>query len=207
MNNKQIQAEVSAWGSALEGALNSGQRARLESLFCDPSYFRDNGALTWDYQQFHGRDKVVSTLLSLVGDAKPHNFRISENWPAPQVQGEGDAAVIEAFFDFDTAYGSAVLLLTGVLEGKQPAIKARAIFTRLENLKAIELATPHPRGVGFDQRPGNGSRRQPFVPKRHRQVAQPGEVAGKTLAGLRPRPHAAVHVEGIAQHQAAHIMP
>jgi cation diffusion facilitator CzcD-associated flavoprotein CzcO len=149
MDDVQIRAEVAAWVAALEDALNSGQRARLESLFCDPSYFRDNGALTWDYRQFHGREKVVSALLSLGGDANPHNFRISKDWPAPQVLGAGDAAVIEAFFDFDTTHGSAVLLLNAVPDGEQSGIKARAIFTRLEDLKAIQRAIPHPRGCGY----------------------------------------------------------
>ena len=149
MNNVQIQAAVSAWISALESALGSGIKAQLETLFCDPSYFRDNGALTWDYRQFHGRDNVVSTLLSLADDAQPRNLRIARNWPAPQISGEGDAAVIEAFIDFDTKHGSAVLLLIAVPDDEQPGIKGRVIFTRLEGLNTIVENAQHPRGLGY----------------------------------------------------------
>ncbi|SEK05095.1 putative flavoprotein involved in K+ transport [Sphingobium sp. AP50] len=147
MNDAHLQAEAAAWVADFEAAITAQDRPRLTDLFCDPSYFRDNGALTWDYRQFHGRETVVSTLLSLAREVEPNHFRLSEGWPSPQVLGAGDAAIIEAFFDFETKDGSAVLLLNAVSEGG--VLKARAIFTRLEDLKIIEQAAPYPRGRGY----------------------------------------------------------
>lgn len=145
MNNAHLKDQASAWGSAFEAAIAAQDDTKLTALFSEPSYFRDNGALTWDYRQFHGRDTVVSTILGLAREIEPRNFRLSEAWPEPHILGVD--AVVEAFFDFDTKHGAAVLLLNAVSEGDE--LKARAIFTRLEDLKTIERAPPHPRGRGF----------------------------------------------------------
>lgn len=151
MSDNYVKTAVAAWGSAFENALASGDRAGLEALFEDPSYFRDNGALTWDYRQFHGRDSVVSTLLGLADELKPHNFRVAARWPEPQIRGDGAAAFVEGFLDFDTKHGNCVLVLNAV-QGSletEPSIRARAIFTRLEGLKTISAPEKHPRGRGY----------------------------------------------------------
>jgi putative flavoprotein involved in K+ transport len=187
MNDDQVKVAVAGWGSALENAMASGDRAGLEALFEDPSYFRDNGALTWDYRQFHGRDSVVTTLLGLAKELSPHNFRLSADWPEPHVMGEGDAAIIEGFLDFETKHGRCVLVLNALPAASEdePTIKARAIFTRLEGLSTIHTPDPHPRGRGYT----------PSVPgqtwKEHRAVAQSYEgsdpdviVVGAGQSGL-----------------------
>lgn len=151
MNDVKIHAAAADWSAAFASAIASNDAEKLAPLLCDPAYFRDNGALTFDYRQFHGRDQVVSSLLSLAKQTVPHDFRISAHWPAPRLIGEGDAAVVEAFFDFETRSGTAVLLLhaVGADAGADAPLKARAIFTRLEDLKTIELPAPFPRGRGY----------------------------------------------------------
>lgn len=151
MRDDQVKAAVIAWGSAFENAMDAGDGAALQTLLSDPSYFRDNGALTWDYRQFHGRDAVVSKLLELAPEFAPHDFRLSSSWPEPQVVGEGEASTVEAFFDFKTKHGQAVLLLNAdpVYDEGASKIKARAIYTRLEALDTIPAVTPHPRGRGY----------------------------------------------------------
>jgi cation diffusion facilitator CzcD-associated flavoprotein CzcO len=150
MSEVQIETAAVAWASAFEDAIRSRSARALADLFGDVAYFRDNGALTWDYRQFHGRDIVVSTLLALADEIEPHNFRISEKWPAPQILGTGDGAVIEAFFDFETKYGHAILLANApVPEDWSSGLQVRAIFTRLEDLKTIKRPAPHPRGRGY----------------------------------------------------------
>ena len=150
MIDDKIYAGASAWGAAFGSAIRSDDRVALEALFWEPSYLRDNGALTWDYRQFHGREAVVSTLLSVADEIKPRNFRVSSSWPAPQWLGEGDAAVIEAFFDFDTKHGSGVLVLNALPDRKgSSGMKARAVYTRLEDLNTIKRPAPHPRGQGY----------------------------------------------------------
>lgn len=173
MNDDQVKAAVSAWGSAFENAMAAGDRAQLEVLFGDPSYFRDNGALTWDYRQFHGRESVVTTLLGLANELNPHNFHLSAKWPEPRVMGEGDAAIIEGFLDFETRHGKCVLVINALASSSEEnsAIVARAIFTRLEWLNTIAAPDPHPRGRGYT----------PSVPgqtwKEHRAAAQSYEVS------------------------------
>lgn len=150
MTDVEVQTKAAEWMASFERALTHGDHAALADLFCDPAYFRDNGALTWDFRQFHGRDTVTSTLLDVAGEIQPRHFRVSDKWPAPHMTGEGEAAVIEAFFDFDTRHGSGVLVLDAVAVTAAPSgIRARAIFTRLEGLHATERPAPHPRGRGY----------------------------------------------------------
>ena len=150
MSEMGFEAKARDWIAAFAGALETRDDAALQALFCDPAYLRDNGALTWDYRQFHGRAAVVSTLLSVADEIQPRNFRPSEKWPAPNAISSGDPTIVEAFFDFDTRHGSGVLLLNAVPDANtHGGLKARAIFTRLENLHAIERSSPHPRGRGY----------------------------------------------------------
>ena len=145
-----IRDSVVNWASAFEAAIASRDAGALEGLLSDPAYLRDNGAITWDLRQFHGRDQVIATLLSIADEFAPHDFRLSGKWPAPAAFGEGEAAYIEAFLDFRTRHGSAVLLLNAVADPEAAAgIRVRAIFTRLEGLDAIGQSPAHPRGRGY----------------------------------------------------------
>ena len=185
MNDVEVRAGAAAWGNAFEQAVASGDRAALAGLFCDPAYFRDNGALTWDYRQFQGRDTVVAALLGLAGEIGPHRFRISDKWPAPRAVGEGDAATIEAFFDFETRHGSGVLVLNAVPDAASPnSIRARAIFTRLEGLHATEQAVPHPRGRGYDAATGQTWRQNRDAARRYADGDPDVLVVGAGQAGL-----------------------
>jgi putative flavoprotein involved in K+ transport len=147
MSEVDIRTIANKWVSLFEGALTAKDEAELAALLCDPAYFRDNGALTWDYRQFSGRDAVISNLIGYAGEVRARNFRISEKWPAPHLMQNGADGLIEAFFEFDTQHASCVLLVNAVpVDGE---MKARAIFTRIEDLNAIARPAPHPRGRGY----------------------------------------------------------
>lgn len=136
--------------AAFESALSQENEQELTALFADVSYFRDNGALTWDFRQFHGRDAVLAALLSVAKEIRPHNFRISASWPAPQFLDVGGTSVIEAFLDFDTFHGSGVALLNAIPDDQSPCgFKVRALYTRLESLNGAKAPELHPRGAGF----------------------------------------------------------
>ncbi|RYE40382.1 MAG: NAD(P)/FAD-dependent oxidoreductase [Hyphomicrobiales bacterium] len=150
MTSDTVRSGAEQWAADFESALTNGDSGKLERLFADQSYLRDNGALTWDFRQFHGRETVVSTLLAVAGDIRPSNFRISKAWPTPHVLGEGEAAVVEAFFDFDTAAGSGVALINGIPDPDSSyGFVAHALYTRLEGIAGAEVPPLHPRGAGF----------------------------------------------------------
>ncbi|MGN7860907.1 NAD(P)-binding domain-containing protein [Microbacterium sp. 22303] len=150
MSTTDISTGVRAWCDEFERALSSRDADGLRSLFAERSYLRDNGALTWDFRQFHGRDAVVSTLLDVVDEIRPTGFRVSDSWPQPHLLGDGEGATIEAFFDFDTVAGTAVALINGTPDDSSPyGLEVHAMYTRLETLNSVSEPERHPRGSGF----------------------------------------------------------
>ena len=151
MEPKQIQLHVEQWLVLFENALTCADEKRLKNLFADVSYFRDNGAFTWDFRQFHNRDRSISTLLRTNKEIKAHGFRVSSYWAAPRFgQQADDSDIIEAFADFETANGSAVAVLNATVDANSPQkLKVFALYTRLEELKTAKAPEVHPRGNGY----------------------------------------------------------
>ncbi len=186
MSETALGAQARDWMAAFASALDARNADDLRALFCDPAYLRDNGALTWDYRQYHGRDAVVSTLLSVADEIQPRNFRLSEKWPAPNAINPADPSMVEAFFDFDTKHGSGVLLLNAVPDADAPGgLRARAVFTRLENLHAIERSSPHPRGRGYTPAfPGQTWKQHRDALRRHEDREPDVVIVGAGQSGL-----------------------
>jgi putative flavoprotein involved in K+ transport len=150
MSSNDIRLGAEAWLSDLETALATRDPEKLSALFLEDSYLRDNGALTWDYRQFHGRAAVETLLWRVADDVKPANLRIAEEWPAPHLMGEDDEHVVEVFFTFDTVSGCGLGLLHGRPDSGSPyGFSGRALFTRLESLTGIPVPEAHPRGYGY----------------------------------------------------------
>jgi len=154
--NIELRDGVERWAADFEQALSSQDSEKLHGLFDEVSYLRDNGALTWDFRQFHGRDNVVAILLGVVDDIRPSKFRLSSTWPAPNAQGDESSPVFEAFLDFDTTAGYAVAVINAVPAPDSPyGFAVRSLFTRLEGLWGIEEPERFPRDRGFEpQHPG-----------------------------------------------------
>ena len=186
MDETEIEKGVGDWIAAFEAAIGTADAAGLTSLFCDPAYLRDNGALTWDYRQFHGLKAVVSTLLGVSDEIRPHNFRLSETWPAPRLVNPGDAAYVEAFVDFETRHGTGVMVLNAVpVADRQGRLAARAIFTRLQGLKSIRVQTSHPRDRGYTQDfPGQTWKQHRDAARRHEKSEPDVIVVGAGQSGL-----------------------
>lgn len=190
MDDLNVETEAAEWGSAFESAIGSRDAAKLRDLFSDPAYLRDNGALTWDFRQFHGREAVVSTLLDLAEEIQPRDFRISRDWPAPSRSGQGGDESVEAFFDFSTRHGKAVLVLNGVRDGASRGLKARAIFTRLEDLRTVEPPVRHPAGRGYTAaHPGQTWKQHRDAARQYRDRDPDVVVVGAGQAGLTTAAH------------------
>ncbi|MET7841136.1 NAD(P)/FAD-dependent oxidoreductase [Streptomyces sp. NPDC005356] len=150
MDTETWQSGAERWIGDFERALAARDRAAIERLFGEESYLRDNGALTWDFHQYHGRRAVVSLLLDVVDDIKPSNLRITDDWPRPHLLGKGPGAVVEIFFSFDTASGAGLGLLNALPDEKSPyGFTVRALYTRLESLHGVDGPEAHPRGHAY----------------------------------------------------------
>lgn len=135
-----------AWVSAFERALAAADRHALRALFAADSHWRDNGALTWDFKQYSGRDTVIDQLVSAAGHTRPRRWRVSEHWPAPALRDATGAPMIEAFFDFETERASAVGLLHAHVDPTAPTgILAHALYTRIEGLTGVVPQEVQPR--------------------------------------------------------------
>ncbi|MFM0234092.1 flavin-containing monooxygenase [Paraburkholderia sediminicola] len=97
---------VQGWLSSFGAALESGQRAGVESLFLEQTYWRDQIALSWDMQQQAGRDAVVEKLIKASECTGPSNFRVDVDRPAPTRIILAGRNLIEAYFLFDLAHGT-----------------------------------------------------------------------------------------------------
>ncbi len=177
---------VARWFRDFERSIAEQDEAGLRSLLADPSYLRDNGALTWDFHQYLGQDAVVALLLSLDEDLRPRNFSASREWPAPSLYSARDTEVVEAFYEFETANARAVLVLNGLPDASSPyGFLARSIYTRLEALNGVGAPEVHPRGSGFPRStPG-----ETWGEFRHRWLEFPEEspevlVVGAGQSGL-----------------------
>lgn len=150
MTTDELRANAERWLNDFGNALANHDSRSLEELFAEESYLRDNGALTWDYRQFHGRAAVVELLLRVADENKPANMRVSANWPDPQLIEKAGDETVEVFFDFDTVSGVALGMLHGVVDEDSPhGFTGKALYTRLEGLTGVEIAEVHPRGYGF----------------------------------------------------------
>ena len=69
MSTVVITEGAAAWARDFQHALTARDGSALRGLFAEQSALRDNGALTWDFRQFHGRDAIVSMLLGVVDRA------------------------------------------------------------------------------------------------------------------------------------------
>jgi cation diffusion facilitator CzcD-associated flavoprotein CzcO len=156
MDTEALRARAEGWLGEVEQALATRDASGLERSFAPESYLRDNGALTFDFHQYRGREAVVATLLDVVGDIKPTNLRLAAEWPAPHLVGEGADAYVEVFFWFDTSVGTGLGLLNALPDEQAPSgLVARALYTRLESLHSVQAPQVHPRGHGYTpDRPG-----------------------------------------------------
>lgn len=192
MEQKQIRLAVENWLTHFEDALACADEKKLKDLFADVAYFRDNGAFTWDFRQFHTRDDSVSTLLRANKEIKAHDFCVSSYWPEPHLQKQEDESeIVEAFADFETKNGSAVAVLNAKLDANSPQkLQVVALYTRLEGLNNVKAPEVHPRGNGYTPSHGGQTWKQHHSKKRNYVDSDPEVlIVGSGQAGLMVAAH------------------
>ncbi|UGT61780.1 flavin-containing monooxygenase [Nocardia asteroides] len=139
------------WLAALDEAFASRDRSRFEGLFLEESFYRDLGALTWNFRQAAGRDNLIDLILGSIDGVNPRDFRVDENKPTVPAltQEEGGPRVIEVFLAFDVDAGTADGLAYLVEDATAPAgWRAVNLLTRIEGLR--DHAPHWPRRDRFD---------------------------------------------------------
>ncbi len=145
---------IAAFGAAV--AAEHDETALLQ-LFQEDSHWRDLVALTWDIRQVSGRSELVDRLRESVAWARPHNPRLASGYSAPARQTRTGHDVVEAFFEFDVVYGTAVGLVRLVEDGKSPAGSvAWMLLTQVESITGAPSvrSDERPSGVGYDKQGG-----------------------------------------------------
>ncbi|MFC8525951.1 flavin-containing monooxygenase [Nocardia sp. NPDC057227] len=139
------------WLAALDEAFASRDRSRFEGLFLEESFYRDLGALTWNFRQAAGRDNLIDLILGSIDGIAPRNFRVDESKPTVPAltQEEGGPRVIEVFLAFDVDAGTADGLAYLVEDATAPAgWRAVNLLTRIDGLR--DHAPHWPRRDRFD---------------------------------------------------------
>ncbi|MCW2756907.1 MAG: hypothetical protein JWO46_653 [Nocardioidaceae bacterium] len=144
---------IAAFGRALEGS----DQSALRDLFTEDSHWRDLLGITWDTRQVSGRGGLVERLITTAARVSPRNLRLSEHHLAPSRQRRTGKEVVEAFFEFETSYGSALGLvrLQDPVDGEETG-RAWMLLTQIESVNgAPSVRRPtRPSGVGFDKQGG-----------------------------------------------------
>ncbi|HEX7908159.1 MAG TPA: NAD(P)/FAD-dependent oxidoreductase [Paraburkholderia sp.] len=105
--NQSLNVLVQRWLAAFEAGLASCSWEGLAILFEDPCYWRDQVALSWNMQQYAGRDRIVAALLrDAARGTKPSGFTLDLDRPAPTEISSLGRDVIEAYFRFALPHGT-----------------------------------------------------------------------------------------------------
>ena len=140
------------WVARLNAAASRRDAAAMAGLVDVDGFWKDILALDWGYRSHDGRDEIVTALEAGLAHSEPRNFRVSTSRSAPRVVRRSARTLIEAYFDFDTTYGSG----TGFVrlhrdESSLEPATAWMVLTTLQCLHGFEerLGERRPNGSEF----------------------------------------------------------
>ena len=143
---------VRKWLADFEKAISIPNFQLAEILFLRDSYWRDLLAFTWHIQTFKGGKNIIKALENFVENTKPTHFNVDLMRTPPRLVTRAGIEVIEALFDFNTAYGHA----NGVLRlnsdnTNDDTLKAWTLLTALNEIKGFEEVAPdaQPKGKTY----------------------------------------------------------
>lgn len=146
---------VLRWITEFEAAVASKDPELLRQVIVEDSYWRDLVSFTWDFRQVYGLNAIEKLMFSSVDDIKPSNFRLSSEFPAPAMATQPGADYVEAFLEFDTAFGraSAYVRLNRV-DSSPAGLSAWCLYTKLDELAGFEPAAGRPEAIGVHGKGG-----------------------------------------------------
>ncbi len=180
-------AAARQWLAALEAALRDARKSAIAALFAPECHWRDLLAFTWDLTPHIGVERIAAALCELQPKAQARGFAIAKDRTAPRRVRRHGVDVIEAIFEFETAFGGG----NGVVRllADRPE-QAWVLLTSLESLKGFEEKTgelrpkgePYSRDFGGDNWLDQRTKNQAYVDRDPAVLVVGGGQAGLSIA-------------------------
>jgi cation diffusion facilitator CzcD-associated flavoprotein CzcO len=134
-DDARVRESACGWLDSFATALDA-RATDLVELFVAESYWRDVLAFTWDLRTFYGAEALARALEDCVEVTAPRVFELSDSVPPRYVVRAG-RPVLEAFFTFETAVGTAHGVVRLLEDGLLPP-RAWTLMTFLHDMRGME---------------------------------------------------------------------
>lgn len=143
-------AAFSAWVERL-GSLMSGRIEVLAEVFEPDGYWKD--ILSFGGRRTHaGHEDIKRRLLASLSVVQPRNLRLAASRAAPRRVKRSGRAMIEGYFDFDTAIGGGTGFARLLVNESRPiGSRAWIVLTTLQQLAGYEerMGARRPSGIEY----------------------------------------------------------
>ena len=187
--DREVERVVSAWLEAFEGALASGDAAKVAALLTADANWRDVLAFTWHLLPRVGADAIAGPLVERQPSVQAKGFEINPDRVQPRWVKRLGRDCIEALYRFETKVGrgEGVLRLVPAANGGVAGHRAWVLSTSLEELRGFEekRGANRPTGAAYSRNFGGDN----WDDARRRAQAYDGHdptvlVVGGAQAGL-----------------------
>ena len=143
-----------SWLARFRDAIEQRDASALRDLFASDGYWRDILSFTWEHRTFAGPDEIRRAFAAAADRVEARNVRMAAGRSAPRLVKRSGRAIIEAYFDFDTAVGAGagfVRLLHNKADPLNP--KVWLLLTTLHDIRgfAEKTGAMRPTGDEFSQ--------------------------------------------------------
>lgn len=142
----------SAWLAKFSAMLEQAELDQLSEVFAGQCYWKDILAFTWAHRTYAGLEDIRASLSDLLPSVQPTCFKISQQRTLPRLVRRSGKAVIEAYFDFNTAIGSGTGFVRLLFNEARPETsKAWILLTTLQQLTGFEetVGANRPSGIEY----------------------------------------------------------
>mgnify|MGYP003700656921 CR=1 FL=1 len=155
-DDAEIRGVASAWLTAFEQALESGEAGRIERLIAADGNWRDVLAFTWHLTPRVGAERIAEGLAARQPEVKAYGFELDPDRTPPRRVMRLGRECIEALYRFETKVGrgAGVLRLVPAADGDGAAGHvAWVLSTSLEELKGFEekIGANRPTGAAYSR--------------------------------------------------------
>jgi cation diffusion facilitator CzcD-associated flavoprotein CzcO len=153
-SQEELASRVTQWLQALDAALGDRAVAGVQEMFVDDSYWRDVAALTWDFGWVGGSATLAKALVDGARDRGARGWRLDEGRTPPKIVGRMLQEVIEAFFEFDTTFGTVQGVVRFPVDGLDGGrLRGWTLLTMIRSLHGTPVpgCPVRPSGVGYDR--------------------------------------------------------